>query len=172
MVRDCHSLKPSEVDAEHPPASTSAGTLCVVAGIDACADDIALVVLVQQLVDVLLVGVIVLAENHIQQATFLVDQGQELILLSQMISLQSCRLVVAGAVTSLSSRVMNSVTAGSIVMQGQAVVAAGHDAQQLAVGGAVVGDSDGGVTSAGLEVEHIAQGSLRGRLSQVTKPFL
>ncbi len=49
--------------------------LGIVAGVDARADDVALV-LVQQLVDVLLVGVIVLAEHHILQVAFLIDERQ------------------------------------------------------------------------------------------------
>ena len=45
-----------------------------------------------------------------------------------------------------------------------AVVAGGHDAQQLAVGGAVSGDRDGGVAGAGLELQHIVQGSGGGQV--------
>ena len=40
-----------------------------------------------------------------------------MILLSQMMSLQSCREVVAGAVTSLEKGVMNSVTFKSMGMR-------------------------------------------------------
>ncbi len=58
--------------------------------------------------------------------------GRALSLLSQMMSLAALRVVLA-ATTSFSRGVMNSVTfvRGHA---GQAVVAAGHDAQQLAVG--------------------------------------
>ena len=44
---------------------------------------------------------------------------------------------------------------------GEAVVAGGDDAQQLAMGRAVVGDGNGGMACTGLEVQHVAQGSLR-----------
>ena len=45
-----------------------------------------------------------------------------------------------------------------------AVIAGGHDAQQLAVGGAVGGDGNGGVASAGLQLQHIVQGGRRGQI--------
>ena len=38
-----------------------------------------------------------------------------------------------------------------------AVIAGGHDAQQLARGGAVVGDGNGGVAGPGLQLQHIVQ---------------
>ena len=39
-----------------------------------------------------------------------------------------------------------------------AVIAGGHDAQQLAVGSAVGGDGDGGVAGAGFQLQHVVQG--------------
>ncbi len=76
------------VDAEHIRASLDerGHALGIVAGVDTRADNVALV-LVEQLVGVLLVGIIVLAENDALQVAVLVDEGRELILLSQMMSL-------------------------------------------------------------------------------------
>ena len=45
-----------------------------------------------------------------------------------------------------------------------AVIAGSHDAQQLAVGGAVGGDGDGGVAGAGLQLQHIMQGGSGGQI--------
>ena len=41
-----------------------------------------------------------------------------------------------------------------------AVIAGSDDAQQLAGGGAVVGDGDGGVAGAGLELQHVVEGGV------------
>ena len=153
------------VDAEHIHTGLyqRGHALGEVAGVDARADNVALV-LVEQLVDVLLVGVIVLAENHILQMAFHIDerQGVDLVVPDDVVAVMQ-----AGGGGGRDQLVQRGHELGDLEVHrhaGQAVVAAGHDAQQLAVGGAVVGDSDGGVTGAGLEVEHIAQGSLRGQV--------
>ena len=80
--------------------------------IDAGADNIALVG-IQQLVGVLLVGIVVLAEHHIHQIALGIHSGKVLILLSQMMLLQSCREVFSGAVTNFSMGVMKVVTGAS-----------------------------------------------------------
>ena len=70
--------------------------------------------------------------------------------------LQSCREVFSGAVTSFSMGVVGGVV--------DAIIAGSHDAQQLAVGGAVGGDGDGGVAGAGLQLQHIMQGGSGGQI--------
>ena len=45
-----------------------------------------------------------------------------------------------------------------------AVIAGGHDTQQLAARGAVGGDSDGGVAGAGLQLQHVVQGGSGGQI--------
>lgn len=45
-----------------------------------------------------------------------------------------------------------------------AVIAGGHDAQQLAARGAVGGNSDGGVAGAGLQLQHVVQGGSGGQI--------
>ena len=150
------------VDAEdiHTGVHQSRYALGVVAGVDAGAYDVALV-LVQQFVDVLLVGVIVLTEDHILQVTFGVHQGQrvDLVVPDDVVAIMQ-----AGGVGSGDQLVQRGHEFGDLEVHrhaGQAVVAGGNDAQQLAVGRAVIGDGHGGVAGAGLEVQHIAEGSLR-----------
>ena len=131
-------------------------------GLDALcgAYDVALV-LVQQFVDVLLVGVIVLTEDHILQVTFGVHQGQrvDLVVPDDVVAIMQ-----AGGVGSGDQLVQRGHELGDLEVHrhaGQAVVAGGNDAQQLAVSRAVIGDGHGGVAGAGLQVQHIAEGSLR-----------
>ena len=65
------------IDAQHVRARfhQRGHALCVIAGIDARTHDIALV-FVQQLVYVLFVGIVILAEHHAFQVLVLVDEGQ------------------------------------------------------------------------------------------------
>ena len=109
-------------------------------------------------------GIIVLAEHHILQAAFLIHKRQrvDLVVPDDVVA-----VVEAGVGGSHNQLVQRGHELGNLEVgghTGQAVVAGGNDAQQLAVGAAVLRDGDGGVTGAGLEIQHIGQGRLRGKV--------
>src|SRR5699024_8879698 len=134
------------VDAQniHPGVHQGGHPLGVVAGVDACAHHIALAG-VQQLVGVLLVGVVVLAEDEVFQASFLVHQGQGVV----RVVPDDVVAVVQGGVLGGGDQVAHGGQEGGQrrVVGGvvDPVAAGGHDAHQPGAGGAVVGDGDGGV---------------------------
>ena len=149
------------VDAQniHPGVHQGGHPLGVVAGVDACAHHIALAG-VQQLVGVLLVGVVILAEHEVLQAAFLVHQGQgvDLVVPDDVVA------VVQGGILRRSDQLAHGGHEGGDrrVVGGvvDAVIAGSHDAQQLAAGSAVVGDGDGGVAGLGLQLQHVVQGGV------------
>lgn len=107
------------VNAQHVRAGLNQGrdTLGIVAGIDACADNVTLV-LVQQLQGVFLMRIVVLAEDHIDQVLIFIHQRQRVQLVqSQIILLASFRVVSAGAVISFSNGVINEDTFSSVDMR-------------------------------------------------------
>ena len=150
------------VDAQHIHTGfhQSGHTLGVVAGVDAGAHHIALVG-VQQFVDVFLVGIVVLAEDHVLQMAFLIHQGQgvDLVVPDDIVAIMQ-----AGGGRRGDQLVQRSHELGDLQVVGHAgetIIAGSHNTQQLAMGGAVIGDGHGGVSGAGLEVQHIAEGCLR-----------
>ena len=153
------------VDAEdiHTSLHQCGHALGVVAGVDAGADHIALV-LIQQLVGILLVGVVILAEDDILQVALGVHQrqGVDLVVPDDVVA------VVQRGVLRSSDQLLDGGHEGGDggVVGGvvDAVIAGSHDAQQLAVGGAVGGDGDGGVAGAGLQLQHIMQGGSGGQI--------
>jgi len=105
-------------------------------------------------------GVVVLAEDHILQVALGVNQGQgvDLVVPDDVVAVMQ-----AGGIGGRDQLVQRGHELGNFEVHrhaGEAVVAGSDNAQQLAVGGAVIGDSNGGVAGAGLEVQHIAEGSL------------
>ena len=104
---------------------------------------------------------IVLAEDHIQEFALIVHDGQGI------------ELVVPNDVVGLFEG--GTLGGGHQLFQGRhefpdlqlrrhaadAVVAAGHNAQKLAVGGAVLRDGHGGVARLGFQFQHVGQGVLR-----------
>ena len=137
--------------------------LGVVAGVDTGAHNVTLV-LVQQLVDVGLVGIVVLAEDDILQVALGIHQrqGVDLVVPDDVVA------VVQGGVFRGSDQLLNGGHEGGdrSVIRGvvDAVIAGGHDAQQLAARGAVGGDGDGGVAGACLQLQHIMQGGSGGQV--------
>src|SRR5699024_7946573 len=98
---------------------------------------------------------------HVLQAALVVDQGQgvDLVIPDDVVAVMQ-----AGGGGGGDELVDGGHELGDVEVvrhAGEAVVARGDDAQQLAVGAAVVGDGDGGVAGAGLEVQHVAEGRLR-----------
>ena len=147
------------VDAQHIHTGLyqCGHALSVVAGVDAGTHNVALV-LIQQLVDVCLVGVVVLAEHHIHQIALGIHQrqGVDLVVPDDVVA------VVQGGVGRSSDQLFNGGHKGGDagIVRGvvDAVIAGGHDAQQLAARSAVGSDGDGGVTGACLQFQHVMQG--------------
>ena len=131
-------------------------TLGVVAGVDARADEVALLA-VEQLVGLLLVQVIVLAEHERAQAALVVDDGQgvELVLPDDVVGFLQGRAVGRG--DHLLARGHELTHLGLGVHAAHAVVAARDDADQAAVGRAVLGDGDGGVTGLLTQGQNVGQ---------------
>ena len=150
------------VDAQNVRArlDQSRNALCVVAGVDACADHIALM-LVEQLERVCLVAVVVLAEYHVDEVLLVVyeRQGVELVVPDDVVCGLEAGVRRGG--DELVERGHEFLDLDVAAHTGNAVVAARDDAEQLAVRGAVVGDSHGGVTGALLERQYLGEGVLR-----------
>ena len=106
-------------------------------------------------------AVVVLAEHHVLQTALLVDQGQgvDLVVPDDIVA-----VVQAGAGRGGHQLLDGGHELGDFQLAahaGQAVIAGSHQAQQLAVGTAVVGNGDGGMAGTDFQVQHIGQGGLR-----------
>ena len=109
-------------------------------------------------------GIVVLAEYHIHQIALGIHQrqGVDLVVPDDVVA------VVQGGVLRGSNQLLDggheggdrSVIGGVV----DAVIAGGHDAQQLAARGAVGSDGDGGVAGACLQLQHIMQGGSGGQV--------
>ena len=134
--------------------------LGVVAGVDAGADHVALVG-VEQLVGVGLVLVVVLAEDDAHQVVVLVHDGQgvELVVPDDVVGLLEGDVLVAHDEALARGHELADLLL--VVVAAGAVVAARHDAEELAAGGAVVGDGHGGVAGAGLELHDLLHRHVR-----------
>ena len=113
--------------------------------------------LVEKLVGVVLVVVVVLAENEIFKALFVVDnrQGVHFVVPDDVVG-----LVKVDAFLAHHQFLERSHYVLDFGVEGCArgtVVAAGNHAEELAVGGAVVGDAYGGESCAFLQINHITQ---------------
>ncbi len=150
------------VDAEcvRPRLNQRRDTLGIVAGVDARADDITFV-LVEQLQGIFLVGIVVLAEYHIDKMLVFIDQREGI------------QLVVPDDVVCFFQRGISRC--GNQLFKGRheiayhlgpgharnAVVTAGDNAQQPAVCRAVVGDGYGRMSGAFFQREDIIQRGVR-----------
>ena len=147
----------------HTGLQQSGDPLFIVPGVDARAYQVALLV-VQQLQGVGLVGGVVLAEDEVQQMVLLVHNGQgiELVFPDDVVGF------LQGGVRGSRYQLLPGGHEGPHLVgrlhTGDPVVPAGHNAQQLSVGGAVVGDGHGGEAVFGLQVQHIRQGVFRGQV--------
>ena len=158
------------VDAQHVGAGLDQGgnALGVVAGVDACAHDVALLG-VEHLERVVLVGIVVLTEGHVDQVVPVVDQRKavELVVPDDVVGLFEGGL--GGSHDELLARGHEVADLGVEGHAGQAVVALGHHAEQLAVGLAVVGDGHGGMARGLLELENLLKRHI-GRKGGVRSP--
>ena len=146
------------VDAEHIHASLDqcGNALGIVAGVDAGTDHIALVG-IQQLVDVLLMGIVVLAEHEVFQVALSIHQRQRV----DLVVPDDVVAVVQGGILRCGDQLLdgshksgNGSIIGGVV---DTVITGGHNAHKLAVRSAVGSNSDGGVAGAGLELQNIVQ---------------
>ena len=151
------------VDAQNVCAclNESGNALCVVAAVYARADDVALPA-VEDLVGVILMLRVVLAENEVEQSALGVNDGQgvELVVPDDVVCFLERGALGSG--DELLKRGHELGNAGCGVHAGNAVVAAGDYAEQLAVCLAVGGDCHGGVALLRLECEHVREGRVGG----------
>ena len=150
------------VDAEHvcTRLDQRRDALGVVAGVDARADQIALLRILKRQ-RVLLMLVIVLAENEIEQPPRIVHDRQriELMIPDDVVGFLERGGGRCG--DELLARRHEIAHLDARIHAADAVVAAGHDAEQLPVRRGVLGDGDGGIAILILQRQHIRQHMLR-----------
>ena len=146
------------VDAQHIRASLHkrGDALGVVAGVDARADEVALLVVLKR-EGVLLVLGVVLAEDEVEQVVVFIHDGQrvELVLPDDVVSLLERGRRRSG--DELFARSHELAHLQISAHAAHAVVAARHDAEELAVGRCVLGDGDGREAVFLLEGQHVGQ---------------
>ena len=136
--------------------------LGIVAGVDTGADHVALVV-IEQLVGVGLVTVVVLAEHNAHEVIVIVDDGQgvEFVVPDDVIGNLKADVLVAH--DELLTRGHELGDLRLVVIAAGAIVTAGDDAQELTLGGAVVGNRHSRVTGLLLELNDLLHGHVRGQ---------
>ena len=137
-------------------------TLGIVAGVDTGADHVALVV-IEQLVGVGLVAVVVLAEDNTHQVIVVVDDGQGIELVVPDDVVRNLEADVLVAHDELLTRGHELGDLRLVVIATGAIVTAGDDAQELALGSAVVGNRHGGVAGLLLELNDLLHGHVGGQ---------
>ena len=166
-VLDRHALPLGEplrgVDAENIDARVDErrNAFRIVACIDACTDDVALVV-VGQLQLIFLVVRVVLAEHHIAQALILVDERQhvELVLPDEIVGERQGGRIRIGP-DELLERRHERMHFRIERHAGDTVVTARHDADELAVRGAVFRDRHGRMSRLSEKIEHPTECRIR-----------
>ena len=136
--------------------------LGIVAGVDAGADHVALVA-VEQLVGVGLVAVVVLAEDDAHKVIVVVDDGQgvELVVPDDVVGNLEADVLVAHDELLTRGHELGDLLL--VVIAAGAIVTAGNDTQEFALGSAVVGDRHGGVTGLLLELDDLLHGHVGGQ---------
>ena len=109
-------------------------------------------------------GGVVLPEYEIHQVVILVHDGQavELVLPNDVVGFLQGGVRRGGDQLLTGGHEIPDLVGGSHTAD--TVVAAGADAQELAVGGAVLGDGHGGEAVALLQRQHVGEGGLRGQI--------
>ena len=136
--------------------------LGIVAGVDTGADHIALVV-IEQLVGVGLVAVVVLAEDDAHKVIVVVDDRQsvELVVPDDVVGNLEADVLVAHDKLLTRGHELGDLLL--VVIAAGAIVTAGDDAQELALGSAIVGDRHGGVAGLLLELDDLLHGHVGGQ---------
>ena len=159
--RDCLPFAESlaGIDAQHICAGfyQRRHTLSIIARVDACADDIALI-LVQQFVGMLFVGIIVLAEDERLQPSFFIHDRQliQLMLPDQIVGLRQ-----RAAILSADQLVKRGHEIGHLcgrIHPGDTIIAAGQDTQQLSLRAAIFSNGHRGMAGLSFLGQHISQG--------------
>ena len=146
------------VDAQHIRAGLHerGDALGIVAGVDARADEVSLLVILKRKGVLLVLGV-VLAEDEVEQVVVFIHDGQrvELVLPDDVVSLLERGRRRSG--DELFARSHELAHLQISAHAAHAVVAARHDAEELAVGRCVLGDGDGREAVFLLEGQHVGQ---------------
>ena len=153
------------VDAQRIGAGLDEGgdTLGVVAGVDACTDEVALVA-VEQLMGIGLVLLVVLAENQIKKVALVVDDGKgvELVVPDDVVRFLEAR--VGRGDDELLTRGHELRNGRIEAHTGKAIVAARDDAEQLALRLAALGDGHGSMTALLLQSDDVGEGRIGGKV--------
>ena len=153
------------VDAQNVNASFDKGrnALSVVARVDACTYQVALVA-VEQLVRVGLVLFVVLAEHHVHKVVVVIDdrQGVQLVVPDDVVGF--LQRGGCGAHDELFTRGHELGNGRVQIHAGKTIIAAGNDAQQLARALAVFSNGHSGVAALFLQRNNIAKGCARGEV--------
>ena len=136
--------------------------LGIVAGVDTGADHVALIA-VEQLVGVGLVAVVILAEDDAHEVIVVVDNGQsvELVVPDDVVGNLEADVLVAHDELLARGHELGDLLL--VVIAAGAIVTAGDDAQELALGSAIVGDRHGGVAGLLLELDDLLHGHVGGQ---------
>ena len=154
------------VDTQHVRSGGQQGgdPLLIVSAINACTHQVPLLA-VQQLQRILLVAGVVLAEHEVHQLALCVHNGQGIQLMGPD---DVVGFLQSGFRRGGDQLFQRRHEGGHLLLGAHAadpVVTAGHNAQQPAGGGAVLGDGHGGVAVLGLQGQHICQGVFRGQIA-------
>ena len=138
--------------------------LGIVAGVDTGADHVALIA-VEQLVGVGLVAVVVLAKDDAHEVIVVVDDGQsvELVVPDDVVGNLEADVLVAHDELLTRGHELGDLLL--VIIAAGAIVTAGDDTHELALGGAIVGNRHSGVTGLFLEGDNLLHshvGSQRG----------
>ena len=150
------------VDAQHVRTGfdESRDALSIVAGVDARADEIALLIVLQGKGMFLMLGV-VLAEDEVEQMVVFIHDGQrvELVLPDDVVGF--LERGGRGSGDKLFARRHELAHLQISAHAAHAVIAARHDAEELAVGRCILSDRNGGKAVFLLEREHVRKRVLR-----------
>ena len=153
------------VDAQNVCASLdqSRNALCEIARVDASTNDVTLVS-IEQFVRVGLVLLVVLAEYHVHKVVVVVNDGQRVQLVVPNNVVGFLQRGACGANDELFTG-SHELGYGRIeIHAGKTIVAAGNDAQQLALALTVFGNGHGGVTALFLQRNNIAKRCVGGEV--------
>ena len=148
------------VDDEHICTGFDEGwhAFCVVAAVDAGADHVALGVVVEEFEWIFFVGIVVLAEDQVHEILIFVDDRQlvELVIPDQIVGFrQGGVFVTDNELVKWGHEFFNlGIARGA----GEAIVAAGDDAEEFAVWRTIFGDSHGAVAGFFAQGQHIGEG--------------
>ena len=150
------------VDAQYVATSfnQSRYTFSIVAGVDTSTNNVAFLV-IQQFQRIFFMSQIVFTEYHVQQATFVVDDGQgvQFVFPNDVVSFLQSGVFASN--NHFFNRGHEFFNLGIGVHTAGAVVTASNDTFQFAVNGTIGSNSNGGVTGAFFQSYDISQSAIR-----------